>query len=55
MNKVTDPLLLMQLNGDVTIKGEFSPDDKAAILEDYQKTIANKPKMVTDKLLLLED
>ena len=52
MNKVTDPLLLMQLNGDVTIKGEFSPDDKAAILEDYQKTMANKPKMVTDKLLL---
>lgn len=53
MKKVTDPLLLMQLNGDVSVDVEnLSDEDRAAITADAQAELAKRPKKVTDPLLL---
>lgn len=53
MKKVTDPLLLMQLNGDVSVDVEnLSDEDRAAIIADAQAELAKRPKKVTDPLLL---
>lgn len=54
MNKVTDPFLLAQLNGDVNIDPnmDISPEEMAKIREDYSKDFSAKLKPVTDQSIL---